>query len=110
VELKKSGLRLSVGPEGSLLAQLKIQSVPRNKVLVAQQVDKKKVKDIKESVNQGIEKTFQMLSGGLIAMARRIYLPDYKTLKDEVLRETHESQFATHPRSTKMYKDLKEYY
>jgi len=41
MELKKSGLWLSVGPEGSLLAQLKIRFVPRDKVLVAQQVDKK---------------------------------------------------------------------
>ena len=57
--------------------------------MVAQLVDEK-VKDIKESVNQGIEKAFQMLFGGLIAMARRIYLPDHKTLKDEVLREAHE--------------------
>jgi len=65
--------------------------VSRDKVLVAQQVDKKKVKDIKESVNQGIVKTFQILSGGLIAMGRQIYLLDHKTLKDEVLRETHES-------------------
>jgi len=31
-------------------------------------------------------------------------------LKDEVLRETHEFRFATHPGSTKMYRDLKEYY
>jgi len=77
--------------------------------LVAQQVDEK-VKDIKESVNQGIEKAFQMLSRGLIAMARRIYLPNHKTLKDELLREAHEFQFATHLKSTKMYKDLKEYY
>jgi hypothetical protein len=51
-----------------------------------------------------------MLSDGLIAMGRRIYLPEDKTLKDEVLRETHESRFATHPGSTKMYRDLKEYY
>jgi hypothetical protein len=49
------------------------------------------VKDIKESVNQGIEKAFQILSGGLIVIGRRIYLPDHKTLKDEVWRETHES-------------------
>jgi hypothetical protein len=113
VELKKLGLRLRGGPQGSLLAQLKIRFVPRGKVLVAQQVDKKrkkKVRDIKESVNQGIEKAFQMLSGGLIAMGRRIYLPDHKTLKEEVLRETHESHFATHLGSTKMYKDLKKYY
>jgi hypothetical protein len=90
VELKKLGLRLSVGPEGSLLAHIKIRSVLRDKVLVAQQVDEK-VKDIKESVKQGIEKAFQMLSGGLIAMGRRIYLLDHKTLKDEIWREAYES-------------------
>ena len=64
--------------------------------MVAQLVDEK-VKDIKESVNQGIEKAFQMISGGLIVMGRRIYLPDHKILKDEVWREAHESRFATHP-------------
>jgi hypothetical protein len=37
-------------------------------------------------------------------------LPEDKTLKDEVLREAHESRFATHPESTKMYTNLKEYY
>ena len=46
VELKKTGLRLSVGPEGSLLSQLKIQFVLRDKVLVAQQADGK-VKEIR---------------------------------------------------------------
>ena len=30
-----------------------------------------------------------MLSNGLIAMGRRIYLPEDNTLKDEVLKEAH---------------------
>jgi hypothetical protein len=51
VELKKMGLQLSVGPKGSLLAQLKIWSVFRDKVLVAQQADGK-VKEIKGRVNK----------------------------------------------------------
>jgi hypothetical protein len=42
-------------------------------------------------------------------MGRQIYLPEDKTLKDEVLREAHESRFTTHPGSTKMYRDLKKY-
>jgi hypothetical protein len=42
-------------------------------------------------------------------MGRQIYLPDHKTLKDKIWRETHESWFATHPGSM-MYKDLKECY
>jgi hypothetical protein len=108
VELRKMGLRLSVGPEGSLSAQLNIRSVLRDKVLVAQQADGK-VREIKERVNKGIETSFQMLSDGLIAMGRRIYLPEDKILKDEILREAHESRFGTHPGSTKMYRDLKEY-
>jgi hypothetical protein len=69
VELKKMGLRLNVALVGSLLAQLKIRFVLRDKVLVAQQVDGK-VKEIKERVNKGIETTFQILSDGLIAMGR----------------------------------------
>ena len=72
----------------------------RDKVFVAQQVDGK-VKKNKERVNQGIETTCQILFDGLIAMGRRIYLPEDKTLKDKVLRETHEFQFATHPGSTR---------
>jgi len=43
-------LRLSVGPEGSLLAQLKIRNVLRDKVLVAQQTDGK-IEEIKQRVN-----------------------------------------------------------
>jgi hypothetical protein len=76
---------------------------------VAQQTDGK-VNEIKKRVNQGIETTFQILSDGLIAMGRQIYLLEDKILKDEVLREAHESEFSTHPRSIKMYRDLKEYY
>ena len=76
---------------------------------MAQQIDEK-VKEIKESVNKGIETSFQMSSDGLIAIGRQIYLLKDKTLKDEVLREAHESRFATHLGSTKMYRDLRKYY
>ena len=76
---------------------------------MAQQADGK-VKEIKERVNKGIKTSFQMSFDGLIAMGRRIYLPEDKTLKDEVLREAHESRFTTHPASIKMYRDLKKYY
>ena len=76
---------------------------------MAQQADGK-VKEIKERVNKGIETSFQMLFNGLIVMGRQIYLPEDKILKDEILREAHESRFATHPGSTKIYRDLQEYY
>jgi len=32
-------------------------------------------------------------------------VPENKTLKGEILKEAHESRFATHLGSTKMYRD-----
>jgi hypothetical protein len=48
-----------------------------------------------------------MLLDGSVAMGRRIYLPSYEALKEEVLKEAYESHFASPPRSTRMYMDLK---
>jgi hypothetical protein len=46
----------------------------------------------------------------MVVLGRRMYLPDDQPLKREVLQEAHESRFATHPGSTKMYRDLKDCY
>ena len=51
-----------------------------------------------------------MLPGGLVVMGKRVYVPGNKTLKGEILKEAHESWFVAHPRSTKMCRDLREYY
>jgi len=45
---------------------------------------------------------------GLVVMGKRIYVPDDKVLKGEVLKEAHESKLAIHLGSTKMYRDLKD--
>jgi hypothetical protein len=37
-------------------------------------------------------------------------LPEDKALKEEILREAYESRFTVHPRSTKIFQDLKEFY
>lgn len=57
-----------------------------------------------------MEKPFQISLEGLVTMGRRLYLLEDKTLKDEVLRKAHKSRFATHPKSTKIYRDLNGYY
>jgi len=40
----------------------------------------------------------------------RVYLPKYKVLKDEILREDYESRLEVKSGSAKMYKDLKKNY
>ena len=103
------GIQSNMGPEGSPLGHMKIRSVLRDKVSEAQLADKG-VGKIKENIKQGKELSLQMLPGGLVAMGKRVYVPENKTLKGEILKEAEESRFATHPGSTKMYRDLKEYY
>ena len=109
MELKRMGIQSNMGPEGSPLGHMKIRSVLRDKVSEAQLADKG-VGKIKENIKQGKELSLQMLPGGLVAMGKRVYVPENKTLKGEILKEAEESRFATHPGSTKMYRDLKEYY
>lgn len=45
----------------------------------------------------------------MAVMSRRIYLPKHKTLKEEVLKEAHESIFIVYPGSTKMKKEIAKY-
>ena len=45
----------------------------------------------------------------MVVISRRIYPPKHKTLKEEVLKEAHESIFIVHPGSTKMKKEIAKY-
>ena len=40
----------------------------------------------------------------------RLCVPSINKLKEELLKESHESTLSTHPGSTKMYRDLKTHY
>jgi hypothetical protein len=46
----------------------------------------------------------------MVVMGKRMYVPEDMALKDELLKEAHETKLNMHPGSTKMYKDLKELY
>lgn len=65
---------------------------------------------MRDKLKARIETSFQVLKDVMIVMGKRMYLPDDKTLKNEVLKEEHESRFAIHLGSTNMYRDLNEYY
>ena len=47
---------------------------------------------------------------GIYRVNSRIWIPNVMELKHEILQEAHNSRFSIHPRSTKMYQDLKESY
>jgi hypothetical protein len=45
----------------------------------------------------------------MVMMGRRMYLPKDKTLKEEMLKEPHESIFTVYLKSTKMKKEIAKY-
>jgi len=47
---------------------------------------------------------------GTLWFGKRICVPEVKSIRDAILREAHDSAYSIHPRSTKMYLDLKEKY
>ncbi|KAL8098905.1 hypothetical protein AgCh_031571 [Apium graveolens] len=46
----------------------------------------------------------------IMRYASQIWIPNVEELKDELLHEGHSSRYSIYPGSTKMYRDLKEYY
>ena len=63
-----------------------------------------------EDIKSGKNKDLNCDEQGVIKMGKRIYVPDKKELRREILKEAHCSAYAMHPRSTKMYQNLKENY
>jgi hypothetical protein len=53
---------------------------------------------------------FNINRNGTLWFGKRICVPEVKAILDKILREAHESAYSIHPRSTKMYLDLKEKY
>nr|AAD25146.1 putative retroelement pol polyprotein [Arabidopsis thaliana] len=53
---------------------------------------------------------YQTSNNGTIVVNGRVCVPNDRALKEEILREAHQSKFSIHPGSNKMYRDLKRYY
>lgn len=109
MELRKIDARIETVPRESLLAQLKLRLLLRDRLLEAQKKDVE-VGKIRDKVKSGVETSFHILEDGIIAYRRQMILLEDETLQREVLREAHESRLVTHPGSTKMYRDLEEFY
>ena len=53
---------------------------------------------------------FRMDDNETLWFGKRLCVPKNKAIRDAILHEAHESAYSIHPRSTKMYLDLKEKY
>jgi hypothetical protein len=56
---------------------------------------------LREDMMEGSKDSlFIMTENGIVRMGNRVYLPDNRDLKEEILKEAHESKLAIHPGST----------
>jgi hypothetical protein len=69
-----------------------------------------KLREIAENIAKGKSPGFRKDDNGTLWFGKRLCVPEDRTIREAILREAHESAYSMHPRSTKMYLDLKEKY
>ncbi|KAK8600587.1 hypothetical protein V6N12_050440 [Hibiscus sabdariffa] len=92
-----------------MLAELQIQSSLITRIKDLQQHDPGLLK-IFTKLDAKANSNFTLHLNGLMYFKDRICVPNDEELKKEILKEAHRSSFLIHPRSVKMYKDLKSLY
>lgn len=104
-----SHLTISVKPKPvkEYLANLTIQSDVVNQIRSTFQTDTRR--------SQWIDKNDQVKApkfsyhDGILRFQGRIYVPKDQDLRQNILREAHQARYIVHPRSIKMYKDLRKF-
>lgn len=108
-EARDSDYKFKVEHLSSLLDTLRIEPelLPRIKAL--QQTDLGIQKIVRETVEKKIP-GFQVVEDGMLNFRGRLCIPNDEKLKEEILSEAHRSNYSIHPGSTKMYRNLRQYY
>jgi hypothetical protein len=101
-------LNLGIVQQGTLM-HLKLESVIQQKIIDAQRTDKG-MKHIHEKMEASKTTCFRKDNQGLLWFKDHIVVPKDAELCHEILDEAHLSRYSIHPRSTKMYQDLKQHY
>ena len=100
---------LSLSDDGAMVAKLIEKPNLLNRVLEAQNNDKK-IAAIVNKNRVGKETEFPLKEDGFLYYRDRVCVPNDDELKKFILEEAHSGSFAMHPGSTKMYKNLKTSY
>jgi hypothetical protein len=74
------------------------------------QVSDAKIQEIKDLMAEGRGPDFTEDEQGTIWFKNRIWVPEIDSLRETILKESHDSDYSIHPGSTKMYQDLKQKY
>jgi hypothetical protein len=101
-------LNLGIVQQG-ILTNVKLESVLLQRIVDAQRTDKG-MKYIHEKMEAGKADCFRKDDQGVIWFKDRIVVPKDTIVRQQILDEAPLSRYSLHPRSTKMYQDLKQHY
>ena len=65
---------------------------------------------IKQQVQQGNRTDFVISKDGTLLYGGRLYVPNIEVLKRKIMKKAHNSAYAMHRGSMKMYRTLKDNY
>jgi hypothetical protein len=71
------------------------------------QKNDEKITKIRHLIQEGRGKDFWKDAEGVIWFKDRLCVPNVQSIRELILKEAHESAYSIHPRSEKMYQDLK---
>lgn len=102
-------LWLSYHGEGVYFAQILAQPTIIQRIQKAQSMDPD-VQKQKEKLNPVVQSDFRISDNDIIAFQEQLCVPNDSELRLDILKEAHATKLAIHPRSTKMYQDLKHHF
>jgi hypothetical protein len=106
-ELAKEFDRLSLGFLNNMRGvTVELEPTLEQKIKEAQKKDEK-ISEIRQLILEGRGKDFREDAEGVIWFKDRLCVPNVQSIQELILKEAHESAYSIHPRSEKMYHDLK---
>ena len=108
-ELRGFKAVMTAESSGSLLAQFHVRSSLVAEI-VGRQPEDSNLQKMLAKAKQGLEAEFELKTDKAIVKKGRLCVPNISELKGAIQEEAHNSAYAMHPRSTKMYRTLKKTY
>ncbi|GJS25792.1 retrotransposon protein, putative, ty3-gypsy subclass [Tanacetum coccineum] len=106
---KRLDVELCVRGSGGYWASMRIESNLMLQIKEAQR-DDGELWAIVQNVEDGKHTEFSVDDDGVVWFEDRLCVPNDSGLREKVMTEAHSSLFTIHPGSTKMYRDLKQYF
>ncbi|GJZ53178.1 putative nucleotidyltransferase, ribonuclease H [Tanacetum coccineum] len=108
-DLERLDVELCVRGSGGYWASMRIKSNLMLQIKEAQR-DDGELWAIVQNVEDGKHTEFSVDDDGVVWFEDRLCVPNDQALREKVMTEAHSSPFTIHPGSTKMYRDLKQYF